>query len=180
MTTRRIRRGQAERDGDWLVGLLVLLVRFFFKLIVVPLLLIMFRPSLALFVLGSKKVVVLVAAMTDADPGMYKRKRWRKTRKPVYWRNKNNLGNGDYFVCEATGYKSYDLSEFHCDHYLPRLWFPLLAYDQSNLRLVRDKVNIDKGAALHAWPLLRFFFMRKSTTIIILTAAIGIYWRWFL
>lgn len=170
MATRRIIRGKAERDGDVYLGVFAWLAKTAFRIVMIPLLLMMGRPSLALFLWGPGWVLSVITVKADADSNMYRRKRWREARKPVYHRNKNDLGGGTHFVCEATGYRSTDLGDFHVDHYLPRSRFPLLAYDQSNLRLIKDKVNIDKSDALHAWPLVRFFFMRRSTVIIVLAA----------
>lgn len=84
---------------------------------------------------------------------MYSRRRWKETRKPVYYRHKDRSGS---FWCAVTGYRSRDLGEFHVDHLLSRAGFPMLAYKQWNLRLVRDTVNMKKSDNLDVWAFIVF------------------------
>ena len=117
-------------------------VLFTIKIPLILVLLLIGRWSLALWLWGRGRVCRWVARLYDADPGMYRRDRWKRTRIPVYLRSKDASGR---FVCAVSGYTSDNLGEFHVDHRLSRAGFPMLAYAQWNLRLVRDKINVRKS-----------------------------------
>lgn len=152
---------RSERELSAFLGLFVLLVRLLIKwplkLVLILLLLLLRRPSLALYLWGKGRVMMFIRDRS----GAYDQTRWRQTRKPVYWRNKREMGGGEYFVCEVTGYASYDLGEFHVDHILPRSQWPLLAHNQGNLRLVRADVNIAKSDRLCGWSLFKYIFTKR-------------------
>lgn len=127
------------------------------RLLLIVLLLLGARGSLALHLWGRGRLCKWIAHLYDADPGMYRRDRWKRTRKQVYWRNVDN----GVFTCEATGFRSTDLGKFHVDHILSRAGFPMLAYRLDNLRLVRDRVNVAKKDRLPVWFFLRFMITNK-------------------
>jgi len=161
MATRRITKGPAEKDADAFLGLIIVILRFGFKLVAIPLLLIMGRKSLALYLWGRGRIMRWVAKRQGATSAMYRSKRWKQTRKKVYWRNKCELGEGEYFVCEETGQPSFSLANMHVDHRLSRADWPYLAYDTDNLRLVRDHVNMAKSDKLCGWSLVKFVFRKR-------------------
>lgn len=146
------------------------------KLALILVLLLFGRGSLALYVWGRGRICSWIAWAYDADPGMYRRQRWKDTRKPVYFRNKRAFGG--VFGCEVTAYTSPDLGEFHVDHNLSRAGFPMLAYEQSNLRLVRDKVNMAKSDNLSVGRFIWFFITgwnAQSVAVCILMSVAGLF-----
>jgi hypothetical protein len=159
------RRTPAARDSDVAVGLFAMLVRLLIfgtcNLVLIVLCLIFCRPSLALALWGPGMVMSFVAGLTDADSGMYRRDRWKAVRRQVYARNIHGLGQGRWFVCEATGERRSSLAGMHVDHKLARSRWPLLAYRLDNLRLVCDHVNIEKSDKLCGWSLIRFVLTKK-------------------
>lgn len=133
------------------------------KLLFIIVLCLFGRPSLALYVWGKGRLCSFIAKLYDADPGMYRRERWKNTRKIVYARNKQmNRAGSRTFVCEASGYQSDDLGEFHVDHILSRSQFPMLAYRLDNLRLIRDKINVRKSDKLSVWAFIKFCFSKET------------------
>lgn len=153
-------------------------VRFVAKLFLIGVLLLLGRGSLALYVWGRGRLCRWIARLYDADPGMYRRQRWKDTRKLVYFRNKRE--NRGVFACEATGYRSNDLGLFHVDHVLSRSAFPMLAYELWNLRLVRDRVNIKKSDDLSVFDFIWFFITgwnAQSAAVATLFVGASIAWR---
>lgn len=145
---------------DRVLFLLFRVILFFpVKIPLILLLLLFGRGSLALHLWGRGWLNKKIAYLYDADPGMYKRRRWKETRKPVYWRNKR--ANKGVFRCEITGFKSSNLKQFHVDHRLSRAGFPMLAYEQWNLQLVRDRVNIKKSDKLSIGCFIRFAIFKR-------------------
>lgn len=163
MATRRYHQSQRQLDA-WegtLRRLVRLLIVWPLKLALILLLLLIDRKSLALYLWGRGWVMRKIAKRHKATKAMYNSTKWKKTRKPVYWRNKNQLGGGSEFVCEATGYRSTNLGDFHVDHQLSRADFPMIAYAQTNLRLVRADVNMAKRDKLCGWSLVKFIFRKR-------------------
>jgi len=156
MATRRYHAAQRSLgawEGFWR-ALWRLLIVWPLKITLILLLLLFRRKSLALWLWGKGRVMRWARVRSKA----YNKKLWEQTRRPVYRRNKNDLGEGEYFVCEQTGYMSLDLGDFHVDHRLARSWFPFLAHKQWNLRLVRADVNMAKGDKLPIKCFLIFIF----------------------
>ncbi len=147
-----------------MAGLFVVMFKattfFLIKIPFIILLLIFGRKSLALYLWGKGRIMTWIAKRNDADPGMYRRPRWKKnTRAQVYARVEK--ANGGYFKCDVSGIKSTSLVGFHVDHKLPRSQWPYLAYEQWNLRLVTARINRNKSDDVHWWFLVKFVFMKR-------------------
>lgn len=139
------------------------------KILLIILLVLIWRPSLALYLWAGRnrrsKVRNFIARRVGASPAMYRGDRWREVRKIVYARNKSiaaqKLGTDRYFLCEATGFYSDDLKDFHVDHIMPRGLWPLLAYDPKNLRLVRAQYNVQKSDRVYGLKLIKFILLKR-------------------
>ncbi len=160
MATRFMTREGERASLGFIVLLVKILIFFGLKLPLIILLLLFGRKSLALFLWGKGRIMTWIAKRNDADPGMYRRERWKRfTRAKVYERNQRE--NDGYFRCEVTGVRSTSLAGFHVDHRLSRSHWPLLAYNQDNLRLVTAKVNMKKSDNLHWWSFLKFIVLKR-------------------
>jgi len=172
------RQTSLDPAGGAFLSAVYWLVQFPLTVVLALVLLLFGRASLALFLIGKGRILRFVAWMVDADPGMYQRPRWRQTRIPIYMRNKR--ANGGTFRCEATGMQSDDLGLFAVDHRLSRSRWPLLAYDQKNLRLVCKDYNRRKSDKLYVSSFIWLFLTgwnAQSATVATIFVSISVAWR---